>query len=105
MQQARSAVSAQATLDTLIARREKLGADLASFDAQQQQLKTGLEELGNEQELNEVVRVFRERLPVLDAELAAAREAGIKYAQIEPLRVHLTELKDEGVAETKGVRR
>jgi DNA repair protein SbcC/Rad50 len=101
LQQARASLSAQATLDTLIARREKLGLDLAAYDKQQRLIQVELDELGNESELLNEEKTYRARLPLHETELATARDQSLKYAQVEPLRTHLLDLKEEGVQKRK----
>lgn len=99
--QARALVSKQATLDSLNTQLESLRGELAGHEQQQQRLKQELTELGDSAALKESARAAETRLRALTAELAEARDGMIKYAQLEPRRVRLNELKEEGIQRRK----
>lgn len=98
---ARAAVSKQATLDALISQLAKLDNDLSLRRDQLKSLRGDFAALGNVAELERAKQTDGARLGKIESELAAARDGQLKYAQLEPRRLRLSELKEEGLEKRK----
>ncbi len=99
--QARLALSKQATLDALLNQLEKAQKDESSCEKQLSQLREDLDKLGDNEQVLDSRRADTARLQLLEVELITARASALKYAQLEPRRLRLTELKDEGTQTRK----
>lgn len=99
--QARIALSKQATLDSLLIQLEKAEKDESLCNKQLSQLHEDLEKLGSSEQILDSKRADSARLQLLESELITARAGALKYAQVEPRRIRLTELKEEGTQTRK----
>jgi exonuclease SbcC len=94
--QAQAALTKQGVLDTLLNQLERLQKDESNCAKQLLQLKEDLALLESSEQLIDSKRADMVRLQTLQNELVIAREGALKYAQLEPRRIRLLELKDEG---------
>ncbi|MBL8151968.1 MAG: hypothetical protein JNN15_18765, partial [Blastocatellia bacterium] len=101
LQKARSAVSTQAILENLLDRSKRLEEDLDFQIREKTKLLNELNSLGKVIEISEAAEAVKNRIPAMRQELSAMRSASLKYAQLEPLRTRLEELKEEGLTKRK----
>lgn len=93
---ARAAVSQQATLAAWTTQLTQLQRDEQLYLEQLTEMRAKLQQLGSVTQLLENKRNTTMRLAQLEIELSQAREGMVKYAQLEPRRSQLEELKTEG---------
>lgn len=99
--QGRLALGQKATLESLLLQQENLKRDENNSQKQLTQLNQELASLGSNEQVLEAKRANNIKLQLLENELLAARQAMMKYNQVEPLRQYLRELKEEGVQKRK----
>ncbi|MBI4852490.1 MAG: hypothetical protein HY819_11905 [Acidobacteria bacterium] len=99
--QARLALSKQGNLEALLTQLEKFQRDELICEKQLSQFREDLSLLGSSEQILDSKRADTARLQFVESELAITREKALKYAQLEPRRQRLSELKDEGTQTRK----
>lgn len=93
---ARNAASKRSTFETLTAQLDKLNENFDQYRKDRIELRNEINSLGSTNELSAKQRTNSARVQELDRELSTARDGEIKYAQLEPRRIRLNELAEEG---------
>lgn len=94
--QARLLLNKKLTLENLISQLTTLKQQAINLKEQENLLENEIAKLGNKNDLLQAKTNNSNRLQELEKELIIAREGKLKYAQLEPRRLRLTELKEEG---------
>lgn len=96
LQQARSALSSQSTLDGYIATRDKLQITLQDYLRKSTELQNQYGQLGSISSLENRVEQLLSEVTDRRKALATAREEKLQFAKLEPLRQALANLTEEG---------
>ncbi len=99
--QARLLLNKKLNLESLISQLTTVKQQAASIKEQQNLIENELAKLGNKNDLLQSKTNDTSRLQALEKELTIARDGKLKYAQLEPRRLRLIELKEEGVQKRK----